>query len=212
MENLSKIVGENLSALRKYAGLTQTDVANKFNYSDKAVSKWEKGESLPNIEVLKQLANFYKVSLDYLTEEKHEKTKLKMNELKPRVNKKVLSLLSICGLWLLGLTLFVTLLIALNVAEWKIFVWLCPCSFTIALIFNCIWGKKRNNYIFISFIVWTIIAAFYLQFLQENIWPIFLIGLPAQIIILLTSTIKERVKSQEDILLEKQKHNITKKD
>ena len=56
MDNLNYIVSKNLSDLRKRNGLTQAELAEKLNYSDKAVSKWEKGESLPGVEVLYKLS------------------------------------------------------------------------------------------------------------------------------------------------------------
>ena len=52
MEKLNFIIAKNLSELRRKNKLTQLEVAEKLNYSDKAVSKWEQGESLPGIEVL----------------------------------------------------------------------------------------------------------------------------------------------------------------
>lgn len=66
MDELKSIVAENLKALRTSAGLTQGELANRLNYSDKAVSKWERGESLPDVQVLKQLADMYGVGVDYL--------------------------------------------------------------------------------------------------------------------------------------------------
>ena len=68
-KDFNAIVGKNLLKLRKDKKLTQMEVAEKFNYSDKSISKWEKGESMPSVEVLCELANFYGVSLDDLTKE-----------------------------------------------------------------------------------------------------------------------------------------------
>ena len=66
MDDLKIIIGKNLSSLRKARKLTQLELAEKLNYSDKAVSKWEKGATTPDIETLKQLCDFYGVTLDYL--------------------------------------------------------------------------------------------------------------------------------------------------
>ena len=68
MENINIIIGKNLSNLRKQAKLTQMELAEKFNYSDKSISKWEAGDSMPSIEILNDLAKFYNVSLDYIAE------------------------------------------------------------------------------------------------------------------------------------------------
>ena len=69
MEDLGKIIGNNLIFLRKKAGLTQLDFGEKFNYSDKTVSRWETGEITPSVETLKAIADFYEVSVDFLLKE-----------------------------------------------------------------------------------------------------------------------------------------------
>ena len=69
MDKLNFIIAKNLSELRKKNRLTQLELAEKLNYSDKAVSKWEQGESLPGIEVLCKLSKLYGVSLDYIVGE-----------------------------------------------------------------------------------------------------------------------------------------------
>ena len=75
MKEIREIVSENLTELRKEKKLTQLELAEKINYSDKAVSKWENGEALPDIETLQKLCDFYGVTLDYLTHEGTRKDK-----------------------------------------------------------------------------------------------------------------------------------------
>ena len=74
MSDLKKIIANNISELRRAFPLTQAELAEKLNYSDKAVSKWERGESMPDIEVLKQIADLFGVSVDYLLSETHDKS------------------------------------------------------------------------------------------------------------------------------------------
>ena len=69
MEDIKVIIGKNLAELRKRKKYTQLDLANILQYSDKSISKWEKGDSLPDIEVLYNICNMYGVTLDYLTHE-----------------------------------------------------------------------------------------------------------------------------------------------
>ena len=64
MEDWKQIVAGNLAALRKAQGLTQLQLAEQLHYSDKAVSKWERGESMPDLAVMKQLADFYGIRID----------------------------------------------------------------------------------------------------------------------------------------------------
>ena len=71
MEDLKKIIGNNITALRTSAKLTQSELADKLNYSDKSVSKWERGESAPDIFILKQIADIFGVMVDYLLLEEH---------------------------------------------------------------------------------------------------------------------------------------------
>ena len=59
-------ISENISVLRKQAGITQEDLANKLNVSNQAVSKWEAGKCCPDIEILPKLAAFFGVSIDEL--------------------------------------------------------------------------------------------------------------------------------------------------
>lgn len=61
-KNLSK----TLVTMRKSRGITQKSLASELNYSDKVISKWERGESLPDIYALKRLATFYNITLDDL--------------------------------------------------------------------------------------------------------------------------------------------------
>ena len=76
MSDLKQIVANNIIKLRKEKKLTQAEFANKLNYSDKAVSKWERAESTPDIIVLKQISDLFGISVDYLLNEHTESEKL----------------------------------------------------------------------------------------------------------------------------------------
>ena len=71
MHDWKFIIAKNIIALRQNRKMTQAELAEKLNYSDKAVSKWERGESVPDVLVLKSIADLFGVSLDYLLEENH---------------------------------------------------------------------------------------------------------------------------------------------
>lgn len=60
------VLGEKICILRKKAGLSQVDLADKFGVSRQAVSKWETGEAVPEIAKLVALAREFGVSVDYL--------------------------------------------------------------------------------------------------------------------------------------------------
>ena len=100
-EKLKLQIGSNIASYRKRAGLTQAGLAEKLNYSDKAVSKWERGESFPDLYVLKQLADFYEVTIDLLIDTPKEPEKPK-RELKLNVKRSAISLCSIGLIWLVA--------------------------------------------------------------------------------------------------------------
>ena len=73
-ELLKNRIGRNIASYRKQARLTQAGLAEKLNYSDKAVSKWERAESIPDITVLKAIADMFEVPLDYLVQENQQES------------------------------------------------------------------------------------------------------------------------------------------
>ena len=63
--NVEKI-GEQIAALRKSKGLTQNELGERLGVSFQAVSKWERGETLPDITVLPDLAKVLETTIDYI--------------------------------------------------------------------------------------------------------------------------------------------------
>ncbi len=193
MENLKSIIATNLVELRKKHHWTQAELALKLNYSDKAISKWEHGDALPDIEILAQIAELYGVTLDYLThigtfEEKKQYVKVK----EKKANKLIISLLSITLVWFIAMILFVFFQSQFPTGKmnWIVFVWSVPLSCIIGVIFNSIWGRTCNNFFILSIFVWSLLAAAYLTLVQYNMWLLFLLGIPAQVAIILWSQIK----------------------
>ena len=197
MEELKAAFAGNIAELRRVRGLTQTELAETINYSDKSVSKWERGESIPDAFTLKQIATYFGVTVDYLLEAEHKR--------KPSVavsphilkNRKIISLLSAMLVWLIATVLFVCFA-STNVfsASWMVFVYALPVSLIVLLVFNAIWGKEKYNFLIISGLVWSALASIYLSLYQiaNNFWLIFIIGIPAEIIIILWSNIKIKKK------------------
>ena len=73
---------ENLKYLRKQAGLTQEQLAEKLDVSRQAITKWESGQSLPDIENLKEISYIFSVSIDSLVSEIDCKSTTKIKNLK----------------------------------------------------------------------------------------------------------------------------------
>jgi len=195
MDELKKTVAKNIAELRKNAGLTQLQLAEKLNYSDKAVSKWESGASIPDVAVLLSIANLFGVTVDYLLSEDH---KIPVKEIVKGTmvgqRNLVITLLSVALVWLIATTVFVVLTI-LSFARiaWLAFIYAIPVSAIVLITFNSIWGKKRLNYIYISILMWSCLLSVYLSLLSLNLWLIFLMGIPGQVIICLWAGMKKNV-------------------
>ena len=177
MDNLNYIVSKNLSDLRKKNGLTQLELAEKLNYSDKAVSKWENGESLPGVEVLYKLSKLYGVSLDFIVGEETVKT---ATAPKARRKYNIITLLSVLAVWLLATVIYIFCEIFAEIKPWLAFCWAVPASFVVTLVFDVIWHRKKLFFLIVSLLMWSLLLCFCLQFLNYNIWIILGIGVPLQ--------------------------------
>ncbi|MBQ7798573.1 MAG: helix-turn-helix transcriptional regulator [Clostridia bacterium] len=197
MEELKNIIADNLINLRKANKLTQLELAEKLNYSDKAISKWERGESLPDIVILKQLADMYGVSVDYILQHHSEEVKEKYRRPRPELNNKlIITLLACLSVWLLATILYINFKIMFDKYYWMIWIWALPATSVILIVFSSLWGKKSMIITSVSFLIWSLILGFYLQFLQYNIWTLFLLGIPAQLATGLCSKIKRKPRKE----------------
>ena len=191
MDSLKKIISENLIALRKENKMTQSELAEKLSYSDKAISKWEHGETLPDIEVLSKIADMYGVTFDYLI---HKGSRADKQEFvkKEYINKLFVSLLGVSFVWILASIIFVYVNIISNTSVWTVFVWAVPISFLVLIIFNRFLKYKNLTIYYISSFVWSLLVSLYLQMIQYNIWLIFILGIPVQISIILWGKVKNK--------------------
>lgn len=191
----------NLIRYRKASGLTQAELAEKLNYSDKSVSKWERGESVPDLFVLKQLADFYGVKIDDLISvPKNEKPKLS----KIISKKRLITCSCAVGLvWLIATCCFVFLGIIIPSLEdtWLSFLIATPVTFIVLLIFTGVWGKNLTTAILLSLFIWTFTLAVFmclntlLVVPPANLWLIFLIGIPLQALVVFWFLYKKIDKS-----------------
>jgi transcriptional regulator with XRE-family HTH domain len=198
MNSVKDNIASNLTRLRKENNLTQSELAQKLNYTDKSVSKWEHGESVPPIETLKELAELYGVTIDYLVQEFPEDLyNVKIDDKKTSTNKLIIALLSTSIVWFLATFLYVNYAILQDKHIWIFFVWAVPVSAIVLLVFNCLWGKRTFTYILISIIVWSFLACLYLTFIQYNMWLIFTLGVPPQVATILWYNLKPRRKNKK---------------
>lgn len=202
MKDVRTIISENLTELRKEKKLTQLELAEKFNYSDKAVSKWENGDTLPDIEVLQQLCEYYGVTLDYLTHEGNRKEKAQyVTDKTEKQNHIAISALIGTGVWILATVIFVYYWISAKQIYWPVFVYAAPVSCVFFLICNRIYFKSRTiNFIAWSCFVWGSIASFYIGASFANVenyadlWPLFLVGIPLEGALVIWYLMKKKKK------------------
>lgn len=199
MEDLKQIIAKNISELRKEKGLTQFELAEQLHYSDKAISKWERAESLPEITVLKELADIFEVKVDYLLQQEHEKNDNNFKQISKRNtrNRKLITCISIMLVWFVATLAFVNVDIIFDPSfiHYMFYIYAVPASIIVWLVFNTLWFNKRLNFFIISTLIWSVLASLFLTImltLNFNIWLIFLIGIPGQIIVLLWAGIKTK--------------------
>jgi len=191
MEELKMVIAGNIGQLRREAGLTQLELAEKLNYSDKAVSKWERGESLPDVGTLKEIAETFSVTVDYLLRPDHPSQVEAKREYTKRQkrNHAIIAAMSCMLVWWVATFVFANMDVILSHPKnhWLSFVYAVPVTAIVLLVFNSIWGNRRWNFFIISVLVWSILVAVFLTAMAFglNLWMIFIIGIPAQIIILL---------------------------
>lgn len=198
MENMKEIIAANIAELRKQRGMTQLELAEALNYSDKAISKWERGESIPDITVLMQIARLFSVSLDYLVQEEHPAETLPEDPQRTRRvkrNRVLIMGISIALVWLIAAFLFTNFnLISMSKLHnmWQLYVYAVPVSCIVWLVFNSLWFNRQHNFIIISILLWSTLASICLSMLSLNlpIWQLFVVGVPGQIIIGLWSGIR----------------------
>lgn len=199
MEDIKAIVAKNITELRLLNNLTQLELAEKLNYSDKTVSKWERGESTPDISVLVQIAELFGVSLDYLVKpEGMDQTVLEEKQSETKYNRKVIAYISESVAWFIAVFAFIITSLVTNKAtfQWLYFVYALPVVLIVKLVFNSIWFNPRNNYFIISALLWSVLATIHITFLYFKIKValIYLLGLAGQIVIILWSFIKKPKK------------------
>ena len=198
-EQLKKQLAANIVAYRKPSGLTQAKLAEQLNYSDKAISKWERGESMPDVPTLVQLAELFETSVDALLADPNAlpenvgvieqvMDKAVQKTLKRKANKRVI--LGLCSLlvWFVSTLTFVVLFSLQIPNAWMAFFYAIPVDAIVQLSLRSAWKDFRRNQMLVSIIMWGFVLSLYMSllvFAQLNIWTLFLLGVPSQAAIFL---------------------------
>ena len=214
-EKLKDLIGKNIASYRKCAGLTQAGLAEKLNYSDKAVSKWERGESIPDVITLMQLADLFEITVNELVADPDvlpgdnpgnlEKAMTQVSEkaLKRKANKNIILALSSILVWFVALLAFVIMssFPVLEKYSFLLFFYAIPANAIVALSLRSAWHDFRWNKALISAIVWGSLLSIHVSlliFLNFNLWKIYLLGIPGQIAIFLWFRMYRPVKEKEN--------------
>lgn len=187
MKDVKEIIAENLIRLRQQAGLTQLQLAEKLNYSDKAVSKWERGESIPDLRVLIQLADIYHISLDDIVREQTEKVvRPRLNLFKRHV---LITLLSVGLVWVLATGAY--MIVFYTQASRYAYLSYVVAPFVSAIVltvFSALWYSRLVLAASASAIVWSIVLIvnlFILAFMKETaLWPFYVVAGGVQALII----------------------------
>ncbi len=209
MENTHEInqnIAKNLTYYRKSAGLTQAELAEKINYSDKSVSKWESGNGIPDVYTLMQLAEVYGITLDALvTSAEPEPVCLDVSEdaeeiqntAKREKNRTrglhyLIMLLSSGIVWLVATCVFVVLqLLNPKLEAWLAFLYAVPINAIVLIVYASIWKYRLLNFFSVSTLVWTVLTCLYLtcRLVSESVgtdysglWCVYLLGIPLQVL------------------------------
>lgn len=189
-ENVKEIIAANLVSLRKGSRLTQQQLAERLNYSDKAVSRWENAETLPDIETLCKICDIYGVKFEYLL----QKEQPKKNPYVVKTNttgKMFIMFIILCSLWIAATLAYTYVNVIFSVKVWTIFIWAIPLSAIVCQICNVSFFKnKAFGCVLYSVFAWTSILSLYLQMLKYNTWMLFIVGVPIQAVIILTTILK----------------------
>ncbi len=192
-EDLKKNFAENLTALRGKAGMTQAQLAEKISYSDKAVSKWERGESIPDVGTLKSIADLFSVTVDYLIVHHDENVadipEDESSEKKPTVSRKMIILTALIGIFALATLVFISLWLSGHIV-WTVYVASIPAALITHLVLNSIWNGGKGNFYIVSLLMLSLIALVYVCFLPKNLWQLFLLAIPSEATIIFGFHIK----------------------
>jgi transcriptional regulator with XRE-family HTH domain len=193
MEDIKQIIAKNLVALRKKNNLTQNELAEKLNYSDNAISRWEHAEVTPSIETLEQIANVYGVPLRTIIENNAVR-EAEMSDRRQLVNKLAIVLISASLVWLLATVVFVCAQLIWDYTFWQIFVWSMPIISLVMLPFYRYWGRHIYKFVILTVFVWTLLAAIFLQFyyITPWLWLIFIVGVPIEIALSIWAFVKPK--------------------
>lgn len=203
-EKLEKNIAANIALLRKHTGMTQAGLAEKIGYSDKSVSKWERGEGIPDVICLSQMAELFGVTVDtLLSDDPVLPGEVPETAVQPEqktsygVNRWAIVLLSMAGVWLLAALAYIIVRLAGGESLLPIVIAL-PITMLLAVIFNGIWGARKWAFPVITVFVWSVLFFVCWICRRYNIWLLMTLGIPAAVIVWLSCRVRKVGKPEQE--------------
>lgn len=174
-----------LSDLRRAAGMTQLELAQKLNYSDKSVSKWERADGVPDLYVVTQIAEIFEVTVDDLLSDKPFR--------RPFIsrNKLLVTFLALSVPWLFAtICNWILGLFFEDLSLWRLYIYAIPVTAIVALVFTSMWWKKIWQFISVSAIIWSVPTSIFISFnIPKNAF-VYIVAAVVQIMAILGFLIK----------------------
>lgn len=184
--NWKETLANNLARLRRDKGLTQAELGEKLNYSDKSVSKWERGEGVPDLQVLMRLSDLYHVSLDEMTGRcaaAQEKKEEKISRLQDRT---FMMVITQCIIWLIAIILFCVFMLFKGLpGKWLAFIYAIPVSFLCPGIYFLLWKMYYWAFGAFSLMMWMFCVAIQLTIGAASASVVYMVGLALQLLAVL---------------------------
>ncbi len=170
---LNLIIAANIAANRRRMGMTQLELAEKIDYSDKSVSKWERGEAAPDLHTLVRLAEIFGVTVNDLvyagptaaSAGDAEEEKARPNAGRKRI---IITLMSVVLVWFIdGIICFSFGVAAPDIfAEWavRVLLYALPVSFIVWHVFACLWWPPVWRAVASSGIAWSAAVCVHVTF------------------------------------------------
>ncbi len=188
-EELTVTFASNLVRLRQHAGMKQSDLAAKLNYSDKSISKWERAEALPDVIVIKKIADIFSVSVDFLLTSHDEWSAPKINKANKEFNTWM-----IIGVAMFGIITFTCLLFVIfwmrGKLYWEILLASIPVALITLLVLNTLWNDQKNNVYIVMALVFGIFILMYYLLRQYTPWQLVFVLIPSEVVVYLSFQIK----------------------
>ena len=200
LSELKLISASNIIRLRTQAGLTQAELGEKLNYSDKTISKWERGEAIPDAYVLTQMAEIFGVTVDYLLsthdawENPNQQEEQEQGMSRHSVN--MIIAIAVLGVWTMALSVFV-LLWLLDYIVWQTFIVALPVSILTYMVLICVFNRRKYlQYVIAAFVLSVFVLLYFVLPLQKP-WQLFLVAVPAIVLVFLSCNIRQRPRTKQ---------------